>query len=151
MLGAQAQPYYGMDNNYDKKSYGKNVNVKSIKCKNINVNVNGLELNVLPQALRTLLTGGEADDNAYAYGGGNGNYGSASSSSDNDFKIICINNNNNAVIEEPIPPGPTTANLNVAKLVTCQQEDRNGLVPSIQQISLDCDDLLNIITEDQFN
>jgi hypothetical protein len=43
------------------------------------------------------------------------------------------------------------SNLNVTKLVTCQQVDGSGLVPSIQQISLGCDDLLNLITEDQFN
>ncbi|MGE0243931.1 MAG: hypothetical protein AB7P56_08385, partial [Nitrososphaeraceae archaeon] len=37
-------------------------------------------------------------------------------------------------------------------LVTCQQADSmGGLVPSIQQLSLDCDDLLALITEDQFN
>ena len=43
------------------------------------------------------------------------------------------------------------SNLNVTKLVTCQQADGSGLVPSIQQISIDCDNLLDIITEDQFN
>jgi hypothetical protein len=43
------------------------------------------------------------------------------------------------------------SNLNVTKLVTCQQVDGSGLFPSIQQISLGCDDLLNLITEDQFN
>ena len=43
---AQAEPYYsGMDNNY-KKFDKKNVSVKSIKCTNININVNGLELNL---------------------------------------------------------------------------------------------------------
>jgi hypothetical protein len=47
MVGtAQAEPYYGMDNNHD-KSYGKHVNAKSVKCNNINVNVNGLELDIL--------------------------------------------------------------------------------------------------------
>ena len=49
------------------------------------------------------------------------------------------------------PPVANNSNLNVTKLVTCQQVDGSGLVPSIQQISLDCDDLLNVITEDQFN
>jgi hypothetical protein len=46
MVGtAQAEPYYGMDS-YDKKSNRKDVNAKSIKCNNINVNVNGLELDI---------------------------------------------------------------------------------------------------------
>jgi hypothetical protein len=149
MLGAQAEPYYGMDK--DRKV----VSVSSLKCNNINVNVNGLELDILPPSLSTLLTGGEVDATAYSYGSGERNYGSESSGSETDFRFICINNNNNTFVgvddEEPTPPRPTTANLNVNKLVTCQQEDRNGLVPSIQQISLDCDDLLTLITEDQFN
>jgi hypothetical protein len=103
MLGAQAEPYYGMDK--DRKV----VSVSSLKCNNINVNVNGLELDVLPPALSTLLTGGEADDDLYSYGSGNGNYGSESSGSETDLRFICINNNNNTVIEEEqIPPPPQT-------------------------------------------
>ena len=117
MIGVQAQQYYGADNNY-KKSYGKDVTVKSVKCNNINVNVNGFEIDALPPALSTLLTGGEADDNSYSYGSGNGNYGSESSGSEIDFRFICINNNNNTVIEAeeeppipltpPVPPEPET-------------------------------------------
>ena len=104
MIGAQAQQYYGADNNY-KKSYEKDVTVKSVKCNNININVNGLELDILPPALSTLLTNGEADASAYSYGGGNGIYDSESSGSYNDFRFICINNNNNTVIEaEEVPP-----------------------------------------------
>ena len=84
MVGAQAEPYYGMDNNYnnyeqeygmdsydDKQSYGKdsnsndkskdssNVIEKKIKCNNINVNVNGfngVEVGTLPTALNGLAT-----------------------------------------------------------------------------------------------
>ena len=103
MLGAQAEPYYGMDK--DRKA----VSVSSLKCNNINVNANGLELDVLPPALSTLLTGGEADDDLYSYGSGERNYGSESSASETDFRFICINNNNNTVIEEEqIPPTPAT-------------------------------------------
>ena len=61
MLGAQAEPYYGM-NSYE-TSYGKdnykskdNVVVKKINCNNVNVNVNGLELDVLPPALANFIT-----------------------------------------------------------------------------------------------
>ena len=49
------------------------------------------------------------------------------------------------------PPVANDSNLNVTKLVTCQQADGSGLVPSIQQISSSCTDLLAVITEDQFN
>jgi hypothetical protein len=122
MLGAQAEPYYGMDKD------GKVVSVSSLKCNNINANVNGLELDVLPPALSALLTDGEADATAYSYGSGNGNYGSESSGSENDFRFICINNNNNTVVrggeeeEPPVPPTPPpveSTNLNVIKNVEC--------------------------------
>ena len=111
---AQAERDYRMDD-YDKKSSGKDVSVKSIKCNNVNVNVNGLELNVLPPSLSTLLTGGEADDNAYSYGSGERSYGSGGQSgydNKNSFKFVCINNNNNTVIgvddeETPTPIEPT--------------------------------------------
>src|SRR5687767_291274 len=104
---ANAEPYYGgMDNNYDKKSHGKDVSVKSIKCNNVNVNVNGLELNVLPPSLTNLLQGDEGERGSGSYGSGSGSYGGGPSGSEGDFKFICINNNDNTVIEaeEPIPP-----------------------------------------------
>ncbi len=104
MLGAQAEPYYGMDK--DRKV----VSVSSLKCNNINVNVNGLELDILPPALSTLLTG-DADDDLYSYDSGERNYGSESSGSETDFRFICINNNNNnntVIEEEQIPPTPPT-------------------------------------------
>jgi len=151
MVGtAQAQLYNGgMDR--DRDSDRKQVSVSFLKCNNVNVNVNGLELSVLPSFLSDDEIAAEAQDantdaNLFANNGG-----SNSGSTINDFRFICINNNNNTFVGEPISPGPTTANLNVTKSVTCQQEDRNSLVPSIQQLSLNCEDLLNIITEDQFN
>ena len=91
MLGAQAEPYYGMDKER------KVVSVSSLKCNNINVNVNGLELDILPPALSTLLTGGEADATAYSYGS-NGGQQSGYDNNNNNFKSVCINNNNNTVI-----------------------------------------------------
>jgi hypothetical protein len=109
MVGtAQAQPYYGMDS--DRESDRKSVNVSSLKCNNINVNVNGLELDVFP----SFLGGGEglaaetqdANTDASSFAGNGPNGGSEI----NDFRFICINNNNNTVIEEeePIPPIPPT-------------------------------------------
>src|SRR5215213_11094902 len=119
MAGAQAEPYYGMDNNYDKKSNGKDVSVKSIKCNNVNVNVNGLELNGLPPFLNNLLASDGQDGYGDASSYGSGSYGNVGQSGydNNSFKFVCINNNNNTVIEEetpvpptpPIPPEPTTA------------------------------------------
>jgi hypothetical protein len=135
IIGAQAESYYGgMDK--DRKS----INVSSLKCNNINVNVNGLELDVLPPSLSTLLTGGEANDNAYSYGSVNGNYGSESSGSETDFRFICINNNNNTVVIEQ-PEEPTTGTLKVTKQITC--DDSSALEG-------DCEELLELLTEDQF-
>ena len=145
MAGAQAEPYYGMDNNYDKKSNGKDVSVKAIKCNNINVNVNGLELNVLPPVLSGLVgseaqASDEGERGASSYGSGNGgSYGGGQSSSDGDFKFVCINNNNNTVVGvadgedgdddggvTPPPPDGVTceecfnANATVASIITEQ-------------------------------
>src|SRR5688572_13791219 len=110
MTGAQAVPEYGMDR-YDKKSSGKDVSVKSIKCNNINFNVNGLELNVLPPELSsTLASEAQASDEgqsgASSFGSGERSNGGGHSGSDNDFKFVCINNNNNEGAPQvpPVPP-----------------------------------------------
>ena len=100
MVGtAQAEPYYEMDKDR------KQVSVSSLKCNNINVNVNGLELSVLPPFLSSGLEAEAQDANTNANSFAN-NGGSNSGSQINDFRFICINNNNNTVIETetPIPP-----------------------------------------------
>jgi hypothetical protein len=116
-VSAQSESYYGMDNNNYKSQYGQdkyktkdNVVVKKINCNNVNVNVNGLELNGLPPFLGNLL----ASDGQDGYGGassyGSGSYGDGQQSgydkNNNSFKFVCINNNNNTVVveEEPVPP-----------------------------------------------
>src|SRR5215204_2802440 len=152
ITSAQAEPYYGQDNNY-KKSYGKDVTVKSVKCNNINVNVNGLELNVLPPVLSGLLTSetqasyeGERGPSSYGSGSG-GSYGSGQSGSDGDFKFVCINNNNNTVIgvddEEPIPPEssepptpPTPCVLCFieAELAEPENPDAQNLIENIEAV-----------------
>ena len=99
--------------------------VSSLKCNNINVNVNGLELDVLPPFLGgdSGLADTAAEDNSGANSFAAGNDDGSQIS---DFRFICINNNNNTVIEgeeEPIPPTPpeplTTANLTVIKNTNC--------------------------------
>src|SRR5687768_15738868 len=123
VLGAEAQSetYYGVDSykqSYGKESYkskdSSSAIVKKVKCNNIDVNVNGLEITALPPSLSGLLTdeaqaADEGERGASSYGSGEGSYGSGGQSgSDKDFKFVCINNNNNTVIgggeeEEPIP------------------------------------------------
>jgi len=84
------------------------VSVNSLKCNNINVNVNGLELDVLPQFLADsslAVEAAESNTDTSSFSAGNG-YGSEI----NDFRFICINNNNNTVagVGEPVPPEPET-------------------------------------------
>src|SRR5918995_1653296 len=121
MVGAQAAPGYGMDS-YDKKSNGKDVSIKKVKCNNINVNVNGLTLNTTSVPFLSDLLGSEAyasdegDNGASSYGSGgsygsDGSYGDKKSGSDKSFKFVCINNNNNTApggngTVPPVPPVP---------------------------------------------
>jgi hypothetical protein len=59
---------------------------------------------------------------------------------DNDFKFVCINNNdNNVLVVNETTPIPPTTTLTVIKQITCEDE-----------IEGDCDDLLELITEDDF-
>ena len=87
IVGAQAQPYYGIDNNYE-KSYGKenykstkdsNIDLNKIKCKNINLNINNGQ-----------------DGNGDSINGNETNNGNKKFHKD-DFAFVCINNNNNIV------------------------------------------------------
>jgi hypothetical protein len=98
MNGAQAQEYYGVERDY-KKLDKKDVSVKNVKCNNINVNVNGLGLNLTSVPFLSGLLASEANEGERGTGsyGSGGSYGDKSRS-DGDFKFICINNNNNTVI-----------------------------------------------------
>jgi hypothetical protein len=156
IIGAQAQEYYGQDKSY-KKSDKKDVSVKSIKCNNVNVNVNGLELNGLPPFLVTLLAsdGQDGYGDASSYGSGSyGNIGQSGYDNKNSFKFVCINNNNNTVIGgevqiPPIPPTPPTpCELCFAELSTQAQENinnflaTNGLIPiplTVPSVSIPAD------------
>ena len=104
---------YDKDNSY--KSKDSSVNIKKVKCNNINVNLNGLDVNVgLPfndgPVTGLIAVAQEAEDdeesnsiernNDKSYDGKD-----AQSDSDTNSRIVCINNNNNIVVgEEPEPP-----------------------------------------------
>jgi hypothetical protein len=68
-----------------------------------------------------------------------------------DLENVYVLNGTTAESCDLEPPVANDSNLIVTKLVTCQQADGSSLVPSIQQISSSCVDLLALITEDQFN
>ena len=129
---------------FDNKVNKKQVSVSSLKCNNINVNVNGLELDVLPpflanSGLAAEAIEGETNTNSFANNGDGSQF--------NDFRFSCINNNNNTVVEEqqPEPTEPTTTTLTVTKLVTCED---TRLTPVNGPT---CANLLGNITENQFN
>ena len=87
IAGAQAQEYYGMERDY-KKSDKKGVSVKSIKCNNINVDVNGLDLNLTSVPFLSGLLASEAyegERGSGSYGSGSGSYG------DNHVLTVTLN------------------------------------------------------------
>ena len=65
---------------------------------------------------------------------------------DTDLENVYVLNGTTAESCDLEPPVANDSNLNVTKLVTCQQTVGSGLVPSIQQQSFNCDDLLAQIT-----
>jgi hypothetical protein len=95
----------GMDNNYRdgndyRDSKGKDVSVKKIDCSNVNVNVNGFELNVLPPEIAGLASAQtqSADEARDSNGFGSGERNNGPSGHDKSGGVLCIskNNNNNA-------------------------------------------------------
>jgi hypothetical protein len=106
MTGAQAESDYEMDDY--KKSYGKDVSVKKIDCSNVNVNVNGFELNVLPPTIEELATSQELsvdegkESNSIESDLSDGD-GDRQSDSDTNNRIVCISNNNNINVGEESP------------------------------------------------
>jgi hypothetical protein len=86
------------NNNNFKKSFGKDVSVKYVKCNNINVNVNGFELDIgaFPDLLGGEIGAAEAETGANSFGSNGGSNNGGSSSSNSGFVFVCINNNNNS-------------------------------------------------------
>jgi hypothetical protein len=91
------------NNNFQKKSFGKDVSVKYVKCNNINVNVNGFELDInrASDIFGSQLAAEEAETGASSFGGNSGFGGGSSngpygSDKKDSFVFVCINNNNNA-------------------------------------------------------
>ncbi|HJT85417.1 MAG TPA: hypothetical protein VJ697_13135, partial [Nitrososphaeraceae archaeon] len=116
------------DNKEDRKQQ-----VSSLDCSNYNVNVNGLELDVLPPFLAdnsglTTEAAGTVDGNTDPSSVVSGNNGETSEIK--DFRVICSSYNDNKNIEAgeeiilpepptpptpPEPPTPTTASLTINK------------------------------------
>src|ERR671912_2363512 len=123
-----SEPEYGTDS-YDKKSYGNDdyksqyssygkdnrekskdsVSIKKVKCNNINLNLNGVNITAGGSANGGANGAAEGSDSIAANGYGNGNGERKHVDKKDGFTFICINNNNNNVTGGNVtaPPAPT--------------------------------------------
>jgi hypothetical protein len=136
-------PSYQNNNYYKSKDSSNSVSLSKIDCNNINYNNNGVDVslgvpndnNVIDEAQVAEDEGQDITTNGWGYGERNGY-----KQNDNDFKFVCINNNdNNVIVVNETTPIPPTATLTVIKQITCEDETEG-----------DCEDLLELITEDDF-
>lgn len=99
---AQAQPYGdGYGNGYDKHSEKTNVNIQKIKCINSNINVNGIDVNEVPQG-DGLTASESANDEAATNGQQNGD-GAGGINFDRNLVNICVNLNFNNQQRSEVP------------------------------------------------
>ena len=152
------EPGYGMDNDYKERygkdsyesqysSYGKDnnnyykskdsssnsVNIKKVKCNNINVNLNGIDVNIgAPNGNGPITEAQAAEDErleSNSFGSdsrsGNNYVRDGHSDYDTDFRFVCINNNNNTVVavNETTPelPEPLTCEECFTENLTVEQ------------------------------
>jgi hypothetical protein len=107
----------------------KDIEKNKIESNNINLNLNGLDIEAVPEPLSSLLQSqGETEDvdiGTGAFANGENKFGY-----DKDFAFICKNNNNNTFIVSPTstpstpppPPPIDTETLTVIKNVDCQED-----------------------------
>jgi len=96
------------DNNKYKSKYSS-LKKDNIKCNNLNFNLNALDVDAIPEPLRSLLASQAqaAEEGAEI---GSGTYGNGEERfvgyNDKDFEFVCVNNNDNQFIVSPTPPTP---------------------------------------------
>ena len=124
-----------MKNNYDNNDNYKSAKYSSFKkdnieCNNVNLNLNGLDVNVNPEPLEGLLQAqaeiaeGADNDASTFYNGAERHVGYQDK--DKDFTFFCINNNDN----EFILPVPQVPQIPVTNVCTVWQDD----TPDINEI-----------------
>src|ERR687898_3390559 len=96
---------YGKDNEKSKDS----VSIKKVKCNNINLNLNGVNITAGGSANGGANGAAEGSESIAANGYGNGNGERKHVDKKDGFTFICINNNNNNVTGGNVtaPPAPT--------------------------------------------
>jgi len=87
----------------------KDIEKEKIECNNINLNLNGLDIDAVPEPLRILLQDqGETEET----NSGTDTFGMGEEKrfgyNDKDFSLVCINNNYNEFIVIPTPSTPPT-------------------------------------------
>ena len=101
---------YGKDNNYKSKDSSSAI-IKKINCNNINVNLNGLDINATAASGSGDTNDGAVEsarlmENGNANNGGYGERNNNYAQRGNDFTFVCINNNNNTIVVGPDSPPP---------------------------------------------
>ena len=92
---AQAQPYYGVDNNYEKsKDISKSISVNKIKCINDNVNINGINSGNISIGNKGAYEGHLGASSSGGYDG-EGYYNDGYNNNKQGKGFDCIINNNN--------------------------------------------------------
>jgi len=156
---------YGSDNNnyYKSKDNSSSVFVKKIKCNNINVNLNGVDVDIgLPNGngpvngpiaeAQAVDEGGEAN----SFGNDLSNGVNGQSDSNTNYRVVCINNNNNIIVEEEEePPEPQTCEECFTTFLTEEQIEGfidlldTPLVTSLEEL---CEFLLQatLASEEEF-
>src|SRR5215217_966198 len=111
-----------MDENNKYKSQYSSLKKDNIKCNNLNFNLNALNVDAIPEPLRSLLAS-QAQVEEEGIEIGYGTYGNDGKErfvgyNDKDFEFVCIDNNDNQFIVSltpptpppPLPPPPTPVN-----------------------------------------
>ncbi len=125
--------YVNDDNNSYKSKDSSSVFVKKVKCNNINVNLNGLDVDIgLPNGngplngpLAEAQAVNDEGQESNSFGSDLSNSGDGQSDSNTNYRVVCINNNNNIIVEEEEEPlEPQTCEECFTTFLTEEQIER---------------------------
>lgn len=139
----QAEPGYGMDNNYEQsygndnyKSKDNSAILKKIKCNNININNNGINVNqhsqdgITPEGLPALVNKNDftedEDENAW-HRNLSGETGMNGGVDKNVITTICTNDNINQVVPETTTKPPTQPPTEPETCEECFLQNLDGI------------------------
>jgi hypothetical protein len=125
---AALSEYDGMMMNYDNNYKSKYSSFKkdNIECNNFNLNLNGLNVDAIPESLSNLLQAQAETEDANIDTSTFGNGAEKLGYKDKDFSFVCINNNDNEFIVTPTPPVPPVPPIPINNLCTVWQDSTPG-------------------------